>query len=43
MSTRLCQACNGAGNVMVPNPVPPPKSVLVVCQKCGGTGEEDYR
>lgn len=43
MAKRVCQACNGAGNVWVPNPVPPPPSILVVCGRCNGTGEEEIR
>lgn len=43
MATRICQRCNGAKNILVPNPVPPPKQILVVCPRCNGTGEEEIR
>ena len=41
MTKRICQRCNGGGNLVVPNPMPPPKTLLIVCPKCDGTGEED--
>jgi DnaJ-class molecular chaperone len=43
MTNRICQRCNGAGNILIRNPIPPPASVLIVCPKCAGTGEETIK
>ena len=38
MAKRTCQRCNGSGNIVV---VIGGKREVVVCPKCGGSGEEE--
>ena len=40
MAKRICQRCNGTGNIVVRDPVTGKREVIV-CPKCGGSGEEE--
>lgn len=40
MAKRVCQQCNGAGNIVV---IIEGKRVVVVCPRCRGSGEEEIR
>lgn len=42
MAKRICQKCNGSGNIVVRDPKTGKREV-VICPRCHGSGEEDIK